>query len=99
VDLILTDPPYGVDYVEKTRYLAQRGIGTGLSAISALTRARITAWFAKFLRVVPWAEYATCYGTGVAALSVARYARDLASAVGEDTPKRNCKDSTRPAMR
>jgi DNA modification methylase len=62
VDLMLTDPPYGVDYVEKTRYLAQRGIGTGTHRdIASDAGEDYRAWFAQFLRVVPWAEYATFY--------------------------------------
>jgi DNA modification methylase len=62
VDLMLTDPPYGVDYVEKTRYLAQRGIGTGAHRdIASDAGEDYRAWFAQFLRVVPWAEYATFY--------------------------------------
>jgi ParB family chromosome partitioning protein len=62
VDLMLTDPPYGVDYVEKTRYLARRGIGTATHRdIVSDAGEDYRAWFAQFLRVVPWAEYATFY--------------------------------------
>jgi DNA modification methylase len=62
VDLMLTDPPYGVDYVEKTRYLAARGIGTAIHRdIVSDAGEDYRLWFARFLRVVPWAEHATFY--------------------------------------
>jgi DNA modification methylase len=62
VDLMLTDPPYGVDYVGKMRYLAQRGIGAAShqDIISDAER-DYRAWFARFLQVVPWADHATFY--------------------------------------
>lgn len=62
VDLMLTDPPYGVDYVGKTRYLAKRGIGTATYRdIASDAEHDYRAWFARFLRVVPWADPATFY--------------------------------------
>ncbi|MGC2634897.1 MAG: site-specific DNA-methyltransferase [Candidatus Cybelea sp.] len=62
VDLMLTDPPYGVDYVEKTRYLEKRGIGKASHRdIASDAGEDYRAWFARFLRVVPWAEHATFY--------------------------------------
>ena len=62
VDLMLTDPPYGVDYVEKTSYLEKRGIGKASHRdIASDTGEDPRAWFARFLRVVPWAEHATFY--------------------------------------
>ncbi|MGC2635006.1 MAG: site-specific DNA-methyltransferase [Candidatus Cybelea sp.] len=62
VDLMLTDPPYGVDYVGKTRYLAKRGIGTATYRdIASDAEHDYRAWFARFLRVVPWADLATFY--------------------------------------
>jgi DNA modification methylase len=62
VDLMLTDPPYGVDYVEKTRYLEKRGIGRASHRdIASDAGEDYRAWFARFLRVVPWAEHATFY--------------------------------------
>lgn len=62
VDLMLTDPPYGVDYVGKTRYLAKRGIGTATYRdIASDTESDYRAWFARFLKVVPWADHAIFY--------------------------------------
>ena len=62
VDLMLTDPPYGVDYVGKTRYLAKRGIGTATYRdIASDAEPDYRAWFARFLQVVPWADPATFY--------------------------------------
>jgi DNA modification methylase len=62
VDLMLTDPPYGVDYVGKTRYLAKRGIGTATYRdIASDAEHDYRAWFARFLRVVPWADPSTFY--------------------------------------
>jgi DNA modification methylase len=62
VDLMLTDPPYGVDYVGKTRYLAKRGIGTATYRdIASDAEPDYRAWFARFLQIVPWADYATFY--------------------------------------
>jgi DNA modification methylase len=59
---MLTDPPYGVDYVGKTRYLAKRGIGTATYRdIASDAEHDYRAWFARFLRVVPWADLATFY--------------------------------------
>ncbi len=62
VDLMLTDPPYGVDYVGKTRYLAKRGIGTAMYRdIASDAEHDYRVWFGRFLQVVPWADPATFF--------------------------------------
>ena len=64
VDALVTDPPYGVDYVGKTEFLRKRGIKSAArhrDIANDLGR-DYQAFFADFLRIIPWNHnYATLY--------------------------------------
>jgi DNA modification methylase len=57
VDSMITDPPYGVDYVHGKAHL--RGLGHRDIANDAGLNYR--NWFRQFFALVPWADYATFY--------------------------------------
>jgi DNA modification methylase len=63
VDSLVTDPPYGVDYGEKTRYLGKlQGSATHRDiANDALPTAEYRAWFASWMKTIPFADPATFF--------------------------------------
>jgi hypothetical protein len=63
IDCVVTDPPYGVDYATKSRKLNREATGTGRieTPIAGDTKRDYRAFFAAFLKIIPWADYATFY--------------------------------------
>jgi DNA modification methylase len=59
VDLLLTDPPYGIDYVAARRSSAPGS--TQHRDIANDARDDYRTWFASWLRLIPWAPYAAFY--------------------------------------
>ena len=57
VESLVTDPPYGVDYVRGKAHLP----GGGHRDIANDTGRNYREWFGQFLALVPWADYATFY--------------------------------------
>jgi ParB family chromosome partitioning protein len=51
VELLLTDPPYGVDYRKNRRH----------RAIAHDNRSDYQAWFRSWLSIIPWADYGAFY--------------------------------------
>lgn len=61
VDCMVTDPPYGVDYSEKTEHLS-RTVGSRMRrAIKNDAIEDYRTFFAGFLALIPWAEHNTAY--------------------------------------
>lgn len=60
-DMVLTDPPYGVNYAEKNDHLRKFGRGKKHEAITSDVNEDYRGFFAGFLALVPWSEYNTCY--------------------------------------
>jgi DNA modification methylase len=61
VDCMVTDPPYGVDYSEKTEHLARTVGGRARRQIQNDNIEDYRAFFSGFLSLVPWADYNTAY--------------------------------------
>jgi DNA modification methylase len=62
VELLLTDPPYGVRYSAKSRDAAQRNGGTTAHRdIVNDDRTDYATWFRSWLPIIPWAPYASFY--------------------------------------
>lgn len=64
VDTLVTDPPYGVDYDSKNEFLNASGKGNHVQRPiqnDNFEMGDYRAWFARWLRVIPWADYATFY--------------------------------------
>jgi len=64
VDLLLTDPPYGVDYSSKNRFLDS--IGKSNSVKEPILNDNITdyiEWFSLWLSTIPFSEYNSFYIT------------------------------------
>jgi DNA modification methylase len=60
VDLLLTDPPYGVDY-GNAQAQTFKSIGTHHRPIENDTSIDYRRWFASWLKEVPWGHYASFY--------------------------------------
>lgn len=63
VDAMVTDPPYGVDYGAKNAFLNVKGKGNHVQrdiTNDISVEGGYRKWFASWLSIVPWAEYA-CY--------------------------------------
>lgn len=62
VHILLTDPPYGVNYADKNRFLNEFDKGNRVQLdIENDAIEDYREFFASFLRVIPWAEYNTLY--------------------------------------
>ncbi len=61
VELLLTDPPYGVNYGAKTRDQARRGSTTAHRDIVNDDRTDYAIWFRSWLSIIPWADYSAFY--------------------------------------
>lgn len=61
VDCMVTDPPYGVDYSEKTEHLARTVGGRARRQIQNDNIEDYRVFFASFLSLIPWADYNTAY--------------------------------------
>ena len=61
VESLVTDPPYGVDYVKGKRHLRAEQGSEAQRDIQNDAGRDYRLWFAQFLALVPWAEYATFY--------------------------------------
>lgn len=64
VDSMITDPPYGVDYADKTKHLASTGRGEVWKEIEGDQAADIPDYrifFGEFLKVAPMAHHNTAY--------------------------------------
>jgi hypothetical protein len=64
VDLMLTDPPYGVDYVSKTKFLNQHRKGSKIYRDiegDDLKSANYFGFCHDFLTITPWADYNSLY--------------------------------------
>ena len=60
-DSIVTDPPYGVDYAEKTRHLSRNGGGRARAEIQNDKAADMRAFFTAFLEPAPLASRNTAF--------------------------------------
>lgn len=60
-DSMVTDPPYGVDYADKTEHLERRGQGRARKSIANDVGKDYLAFFTAFLFVAPLAEKNTVY--------------------------------------
>jgi DNA modification methylase len=62
VDILCTDPPYGVAYGEKTELMRSlNGTGIAHRPIENDSGIDYRTFFGAFLRPIPWANYATFY--------------------------------------
>jgi DNA modification methylase len=61
VESLVTDPPYGVNYVRGKAHLRAEHGGTDHRDIANDTGRNYREWFREFLSGVPWADYATFY--------------------------------------
>lgn len=62
VDIMVTDPPYGVDYGAKNALLNSKDGGKRIEKnIENDVGKDYRKWFASFLSLVPWSDYATFY--------------------------------------
>lgn len=61
VDSMVTDPPYGVDYAEKTKHLANAVGGRVRRSIKNDAIEDYRAFFSGFLSLIPWADHNTAY--------------------------------------
>jgi DNA modification methylase len=61
IESLVTDPPYGVDYVRGKAHLRSEHGATDHRDIANDTGRNYREWFREFLSGVPWADYATFY--------------------------------------
>ena len=62
VDLLLTDPPYGVDYSSKNRFLDSIGRSNSVKeAILNDTISDYSSFFESFLKIIPFSDYNISY--------------------------------------
>ena len=64
VDMLLTDPPYGVDLDTKNEFLNAGGRGNHVQRPiqnDNFEMGDYRAWFASWMKGIPWASYATYY--------------------------------------
>ena len=61
VDSLITDPPYGVDYSEKTKYLHSIGVGKITAPIQNDVIKNYAEFYKSFLSIIPFSDYNTGY--------------------------------------